>query len=674
MSKIKRKAYENVKYPLLGAAYYPEDWDESEQDNDIKKMVEYGIDCVRIGEFAWKRMEPSEGVFDFGWLHRVVDRLYKNGISVVLGTPSATLPTWLQKLDVGVFKLHENGIREAHGGRRQGCSNNQTYRKHTAIVVEKLAREFGNDKNVIGWQLDNEIDIGGNGCFCDDCINGFRCYLKNKYGAVEILNKAWDLNIFSQAYDSFDDIQRPYGTQNPHIKYEWLNYQAQVNIDFLKLQADIIHNFSDRPVGTDLMPFFNMDYAGIAEFCDVMMYNHYDDENSLKMSTFFMDYVRPLSSVPFWNTETATCWNAGTEVGGNLRPRGFCRANSWMPIAAGGAVNMYWLWRQHWGGHELMHGAVLYASGRPMHIVDEVIQVSDEFKRAAYFINGTFVQTEAAISVSTHNHFLTMNQAVYSDEYPWYDRYSNRVRRVYSALKESGIQTDVIAHGADLGKYRLLFSPFEMYMETDFTERVMEWVEKGGTWVAGPFTDIRDGVGAHFTDRETGCLEKNLNCELLHQIPDTEGRVCLIWENGDRFTGEKMVQLYGTDDSSESLVRADGNFFEAFGNLSAVFSKKYGRGRVIVLGALPSSDDLKRIIDLSVDYSGVRRIRTRGNVTAYRRKGRLYEGLIAIETSGKTGGILLDGEYDDILAGGRFSGDTELSPFEVLVLKKVSKK
>ncbi|MBR6426384.1 MAG: beta-galactosidase trimerization domain-containing protein, partial [Clostridia bacterium] len=113
---------------------------------------------------------------------------------------------------------------------------------------------------------------------------------------------------------------------------------------------------------------------------------------------------------------------------------------------------------------------------RPMHIVDEVIQVSDEFKRAAYFINGTFVQTEAAISVSTHNHFLTMNQAVYSDEYPWYDRYSNRVRRVYSALKESGIQTDVIAHGADLGKYRLLFSPFEMYMETDFTERVMEWV------------------------------------------------------------------------------------------------------------------------------------------------------------------------------------------------------
>lgn len=77
---------------MLGAAYYPEAWEESQQDHDIFMMKKAGITVVRMGEFAWKEMEPKEGEYDFSWLHRVIDKLDQADIRVVLGTPTATPP------------------------------------------------------------------------------------------------------------------------------------------------------------------------------------------------------------------------------------------------------------------------------------------------------------------------------------------------------------------------------------------------------------------------------------------------------------------------------------------------------------------------------------------------------------------------------------------------------
>lgn len=118
------------KKPFLGVAYYPEDWPESEMDYDIAKMKEIGISVARIGEFAWKKMEPREGVFDFDWLHKVVDKLAEADIRVIMGTPTAVPPKWLTLLDEEMLVEDECGHRLSHGGRRHVCSNNPTYIAH----------------------------------------------------------------------------------------------------------------------------------------------------------------------------------------------------------------------------------------------------------------------------------------------------------------------------------------------------------------------------------------------------------------------------------------------------------------------------------------------------------------------------------------------------------------
>ena len=107
-----------MKTPFLGCAYYPEDWDDDQLSYDIRMMKAAGITCARIGEFAWRKMEPKRGQYEFAWLHRVVDALGEAGIAVVLGTPTATPPIWLGKAFPDIFVLDEHGTRASHGGRR----------------------------------------------------------------------------------------------------------------------------------------------------------------------------------------------------------------------------------------------------------------------------------------------------------------------------------------------------------------------------------------------------------------------------------------------------------------------------------------------------------------------------------------------------------------------------
>lgn len=76
----------------LGCCYYREHWPEKIWAEDARRMVEAGLTWVRIGEFAWSRLEPEPGRLDWGWLDRAIDVLGAAGLRVVLGTPTATPP------------------------------------------------------------------------------------------------------------------------------------------------------------------------------------------------------------------------------------------------------------------------------------------------------------------------------------------------------------------------------------------------------------------------------------------------------------------------------------------------------------------------------------------------------------------------------------------------------
>lgn len=654
-----------MKKPFLGCAYYPEDWDEDQIDFDISMMKKVGITCARIAEFAWRKMEPSRGHYDFGWLHNVVDKLAAADISVVMGTPTACPPIWLIKEYPDVAELGPNGVRKSHGGRRHCCSNNPHYLEASDAIVTALAKEFGSDPNIIGWQIDNEIYSWGTGCVCGHCIDRFHKALEKKYGSIENLNARWNLNLFSQAYDSFDEIPAAVNAwHNPHIRMEWIVSNREAQIDFVHRQAAILRKYTKAPIGTDMMPVNGEDYEKMNECLDIAMFNHYNEPSNLPGLSFWYNFIRTVRDTPFWNTETATTWNGSEAITQFLKPEGFCRVNSWIPIALGGEANMYWLWRQHWAGHELIHGAVLYPDGKPMHTFGEIRQTAAEFEKASDFITSTKVDTEVAIQFTSKNWNMFECQSVIAN-YGYLDGPSDTMH----ALTPLGVCPDIIGARAPLDKYKVIFSRSMLTLEDgDMPERLEKWVRDGGVWVVGPMTDIRDSVGAHYKKSATGMTERLTGAEMLHTIPTDGKYLAAEWTDGSgglRFG--RWTEVYS--EGGNVLARITKGHSELVGK-SVIASFDCGKGKIILCGAMLDRDELTKLAKLALDMAGIKQRKVEGKLTVVPRKGDGRDGLVLCELGYENASVELDRPMTDILTGKSYpAGRLCVEPYGVYVLE-----
>ncbi|MBR6762555.1 MAG: beta-galactosidase [Clostridia bacterium] len=648
----------------LGANYYPEDWDEELIDFDIEKMKECGFNVVRIAEFSWKKMEPVEGEYDFAWLHRVVDKMHAAGIGVIMGTPTATPPHWFVKKFPEAPMLHEDGVRNSHGGRRHCCSNNPDYIRYSEKIVEKLAEEFREDPGVIGWQIDNEIYHNGIGCCCDHCMKAFHQHLTEKYGDVESLNKAWNLNLFSQAYDDIDDVPVPANAwHNPHIKLEWNLSHFKSHKNFVHLQAAIIRKYSDAPIGTDTMPFNGFDYRELNDPLDVAQFNHYFTD--LQKVTLWMDYMRHFSKRPFWNTETQACWNGSTQMGHAMQDEGFVYMNTWLPIMLGGEANLYWLWRTHWAGHELMHGAVLDTSGRYTYANGEIRKASAEFQKVADFLPDYKVKSDTALLFTSLNWNIKLTQdinAAIKNEYGF-------VEDFYKALLKSGIHPDVIDAKEELSNYKLIFTPTAYTLdEHDFPRRMTEWVREGGVWVVGPMTDIRTRIGTKYKTSPYGSLEEIIGAHLDYILPDNAGKLELTNEEGNIAHGSAIYELFGKGDFEPWLTVTKGH--SALIGKCPVFAKQLGKGWVVMLGTLPEEAELARIIKKAAGIADAKVYDVDDGIMVTKR---VHDGealYIVASVGGKTGEFRFEGEYVDLLQGTVHRDGLKLAPYELYILKK----
>jgi len=660
-----------MKKLFLGCAYYPEAWNESQIPYDIAKMKEAGITCVRIGEFAWAKMEPTPGNYDFDWLHRIVDALGEAGIAVVLCTPTDTPPIWFLRDNPESAKIAGNGRHIVHGGRRHCCPSDLRYREECQRIVHAIGKEFGKDKNVIGWQIDNELTSGGSAlhCNCRGCMDYFRRHLRKKYGSIDELNRRWNTELWSQKYDSFDGIEAPVPTAgawfNPHQYGDWATAHTESHIDFIQMQADILHQYTDAPVSMDMMVIGIMDAEALHDKLDIVMINHYNEMKDLSNISFTFDYLRTIKDRPFWVTETAPTWNGSVEITQQFKPEGFCYANSWLPIALGAEANMYWLWRQHSAGHELTHGSILSPEGRKTHVFGEIQRIAADFEKASEFISKTKVTSDVAMHFTSQNMILNNYQPIINGV-----SYLGQLIEQHKAMIKMGIRPDVIGVRPNLDSYKVLFSPHMMTLELgDMMEKIRRWVENGGVWVVGPMTDIRDDIGAHYTDRAMGMIEEMLEITLDYSVP-TDGTILKTnWNDGTTLNCKKWIECYS--DGGESLASITDGYSSLIGK-NIISRHKVGKGEVILVGTLLGEEDMQRVISLAMNDANVEYYKITGSVIVSPRKGDGVEGLVLVETGYSNGTVVLDAPMKDILTGKIYdAGEMKVEPYGVYVLKKM---
>ena len=228
----------------IGVYYYPEQWPASQWERDLGKIAELGFEFTHFGEFAWGFLEPSEGKFDFAWLDRAVDLAAKNGLKVILCTPTPCPPAWMGEKYPEIYLVGSDGRRREHGTRANGSLANAVFVKYTKRIVAELGRRYGQDPRVWGWQLDNEPQAPPD--YSPSARLKFQAWLERKYGTVEKMNAAWGGNFWSTNFGSFAQVLIPNeaftgeDALSPHALLDFRRFTADTQADYLHLQRDIL--------------------------------------------------------------------------------------------------------------------------------------------------------------------------------------------------------------------------------------------------------------------------------------------------------------------------------------------------------------------------------------------------------------------------------------------------
>jgi len=567
---------------MVGTAWYPEQWPESRWEEDLRLMEAAHVTVVRIAEFAWSRMEPSEGHYDFDWLARAINQAAKHHIVSVLGTPTAAPPAWLTQKYPDTLRVEENGQRVTHGNRAHGSSTSPRYREFCRKIAEQMAIRFGHDPNVVGWQIDNEYGYALMS-FDDTTRKMFQDWLQAKYKTLDNLNAHWTTAYWSQTYDNWSEIPIPVGGHNPGLMLEWKRFVTYVWHDYQQNQIDVIRRHAEprQFITGNFMGFFDgFDHYPMTEplmfasWDDYVGSGHVDpDFNGLSH-----DLTRGFKRENFWVIETqpgAVNWHSVN----NFLNRGEVRAMAWQAIGHGADEVGYWQWRSALNGQEQYHGTLVGADGTPVPLYAEISQLGHEFSKVESSFRGTSPVSQVALLNSYDSRWAIEFQK-HTKEYDTI----GLLKSYYRNLSKLAQSVDVVDPYSPLHNYKLVVAPSLNLIPEGLATHLLEYVRNGGHLVLGPRSGMKDQFNALTRQRQPGYLVDALGgrVEQFYAL-EKNFPVSGAWGTGEaKIWAEQM----GTSAPDVQVLLKYGKSNGWLDDQPAAITRTYGKGRITYIGAV----------------------------------------------------------------------------------------
>lgn len=579
---------------LHGGDYNPEQW--LDRPDILKKDIEYfkkaHINTVSVGIFSWAVLEPEEGKYNLGWLEEIIDNLYKEGISTILATPSGARPKWMADKYPEVLRMDPDRTRRFFGGRHNHCYTSPVYRQKVHDMDKLLSQRLGSHPGVILWHISNEF---GGECYCPLCQQKFREWLKEKYGTIEKLNSSWCTTFWSHIYNSFDQIEAPSpkGENELHaLKLDWNRFVTDRTIDFIKGEvAAIREGGSELPVTANLMYDYNgLDYKKFRDVLDVVSWDNYPSWH--KKEEFFTaidagmqhDLMRSIKNQPFLLMEScpsATNWKPINK----LKKPGMMLAASLQAVAHGSDSVLYFQLHQSKGASEKFHGAVIdHYGGEDTRVFKEVTEVGEALE-ALKEVCGSQMKSPVAVLYDRENNWAIQDAQGPRNENMFY---TEAVQKQYRALREQGLNVDVISMEHELSSYKIVAAPMAYMFKDGYEERLRAYAENGGTLVITYWTGLVDGTDKCFLGGTPyGLMEaaglRTTEIDALYDWEENHG----ISEPGNHleisgtYTCKNLCELVKVSDA-EVLMRYGDDFYAG---APVVTHKAYGKGHVYYVGA-----------------------------------------------------------------------------------------
>ena len=586
-----------VKKMLYGGDYNPEQWDEAVWEEDMRMFRLAGIDCVTLNVFSWAALQSDEVTYHFERLDKIMELVRKNNLKVVMATSTAAHPAWMAKKYPEVLRTEFNGMKRKFGSRHNSCPNSPVYQKYSVALARKLAERYGTYDNIVTWHISNEY---GGGCYCENCEKAFRVWLKEKYGSIEALNKAWNTSFWGHTFYDWDEIVVP-NLQSEHFAQDRTTFQG-ISLDYRRFNSDsILHNYLGEyeavkavtphiPVTTNLMGFYKaLDYQKWAGYMDVVSWDNYPDPTDPPaLVAMRHDLMRGLKQgAPFMlmeQTPSVTNWQSY-----NLLKRpGDMRLISYQAVAHGADTVMFFQMRRSIGACEKFHGAVIdHVGTENTRVFREVSQLGEELKQLGDTTLDSRTPSKAAMLVDWDNWWALEYSAGPSCDLKYMDELAN----YYTALYDNNISVDIISAQDPLDDYKVVIAPVMYMTKPGADEKIRKFVSEGGTFVTtflsglvdehdlvitggypGKLRDIL-GIWVEETDALPSYMknsfswnEKSYDCGLICDIMHMENAQALASYDKDFYEGTPVLSRneFGKGHAYYVATRAGQDFYADF--------------------------------------------------------------------------------------------------------------
>ena len=661
----------------FGVDYYPEQWPEDRWATDAQWMAEAGFNLARLGEFAWAKMEPVEGRFDFSWLERAIATLSAHGLRVMLGTPTAAPPAWLAADHPGIFRVRKDGVRVAYGNRRGYCPTSREYRAATERIVGALAAHFAGHPALAAWQVDNEF---GGLCYCSSCARSFHAWLEQRYGTLEELNRRWGTAFWGQVYDRWDEIPLPLdagSAPNPGLALDYYRFSSAAYREYQQLQISLLRHFCpDVPILHNFQGGFDqeeLNFFELAQPLDVAAWNNYPrtqwdmraevDANRMALS---LDLMRGLKRAPFWITEQQAGPGGWEMVSVPPRP-GELRLWAYQTIAHGAEAVLFFRWRTaRFGTEQYWHGLLDHDGSRSRRY-HEIQQMGREIARIRERLTGLETHARVAMLMSYDSRFAFNVQG----NNPGFS-YPHHFARIYNSFHARNVAVDVLPPEANLEGYQLVVAPSLHVLPEEIARNLRNYVRSGGILMVTMRSGVKNEFNAVVDERLPGLLADvcGVTVEEYDSLPpDAHNQLDFI---SPELAGAQVETCNWADIlEPRGAVVVARYTRDYYAGKPAITLNHYGAGFAVYVGTDGDERLYNRLSDWLLDLAGVEPVLSAppGVEICERCRGgtRL---LFVLNHTHSVQQVELDGSYKDLLNGERLRGQVTVGALDVRVMEQ----
>ena len=600
-----------------GGDYNPDQWPEEVWDDDVRLMKKAGVNLVSVGIFSWAKIETSEGVYDFDWLDRIIDKLGEAGIAVDLASATASPPMWLTQAHPEVLWKDYRGDVCQPGARQHWRPTSPVFREYALKLCRAMAEHYKGNPYVVAWHVSNEYGCHNRFDYSEDAEHAFQQWCEERYGTIDAVNDAWGTAFWAQRMNDFSEIVPPRfigdgNFMNPGKLLDFKRFSSDALKAFYIAERDTLAEITpDLPLTTNFMVSASgsvLDYDDWGDEVDFVSNAHYfiPGEAHLDELAFSASLVDGIARKDPWflmeHSTSAVNWR---EINYRKEPGQLVR-DSLAHVAMGADAVCYFQWRQSKAGAEKFHSAMVPHAGEDSAVFRDVCELGADLNKLSDegILGSRLAKSRVAVvfdyeSEWATEHTATPTQHVHHVDEPlaW-----------FRALADQGVTADVVPVRGAWDDYEMVVLPSVYLLSEETTRRVRDYVVGGGRLVVTYYTGISDEKDHVWLGGYPGSIRDVVGVRVEEFMP-----------MGDDFTGvpdrlglsngavaHDIADVIGSVDGTATVLETfKDDPWTGMDGAPAIVAHTFGEGRSVYVGARLGRDGIALSLPEILDSLGM---------------------------------------------------------------------